>query len=460
MHTADTWRPADDIGEFVSGLRYEDIPARARDVVERAVLDTVGVTLAGVSEGAGRRAIAAIGASDPGDTGGTGVVGTDLRTSAPEAAFLTGTAAHSLDYDDYTYAYPLHPSATIVPPMLALACHEQVDGRDAIEAYTAGFETLYYLTAPVSPAHYEQGWHATGTFGVFAAAVTAASLMNLGPDATRDALGIAASMPAGLQRNFGTDTKPMHAGQAARSGLTAARLARQGFSAEQRALTGDSGFYDRYCGPDDIDRDAIPTPGEPLGVVTEGVNTKLYPACGATHSSIAAVRTLAGTHEITPADVERIAVEIAPFGRDALQYSTPSTGQEAKFSLEYCVAAALVRDRIGLGAFDPAAVTDSSVRSLLERVEVSYDGSLAYNDHRSSVTVTTVDGRQSTETVPHPPGTGANPITADELEGKFRECATRTVSESTAGTLVRSLRELRTVDSLEGTLSGVLPSGG
>jgi 2-methylcitrate dehydratase PrpD len=460
MHTADTWRPATDIGEFVSELGYEVIPARARDVVERAVLDTVGVTLAGVSEGAGRRAIAAMGAPDCGGTESAGVVGTDLRTSAPEAAFLTGTAAHSLDYDDYTYAYPLHPSATIVPPMLALAGHEQVDGRDAIEAYTAGFETLYYLTAPVSPAHYEQGWHATGTFGVFAAAATTASLIDLGPEATRDALRIAASMPAGLQRNFGTDTKPMHAGQAARSGLTAARLSREGFSAERRALTGEGGFYDRYCGPDDIDRDAIPTLGEPLGVVTEGVNTKLYPACGATHSSIAAVATLARTHEFAPADVERIAVEIAPFGKEALRYSTPGTGQEAKFSLEYCVAAALLRDRVGLGAFERAAVTDESIRSLLERVEVSYDESLVYNDHRSAVTVATVDGQQYTETVSHPPGTIANPVTADELERKFRECATRTVSEPIAGTLVRSLRELRTVDSLEKALSGALPAGG
>ncbi|MFC7133228.1 MULTISPECIES: MmgE/PrpD family protein [Salinibaculum] len=451
MHATDDWDPAADLGAFISDLHYDDVPATATDAIERAIVDTVGVTLAGMNEGAGQRALAAAGDSDCRD--GVPVVGTDMQTSAAEAAFLTGTSAHTLDYDDYTYAYPLHPSVAIVPPILSLLGHRDIDGRDAIVAYTAGFETLSTLTAPISSSHYQTGWHATGTFGVFAAAATAASLLDLAPAEIQHALHIAASTASGLRRNFGTDTKPMHAGQASRSGVTAALLAEQEFSAEAHALTGEGGFYDLYCGRDELDLDAVPTFGEPFGTVREGVNTKLYPSCGATHSSISAVSKLVETAGIAPETIDSITVEIAPFGRDALRYTRPETGAEAKFSLEHCVAAAACLDRVGLDAFENNQVERKDVHALRERVDVAYDDFLAYNDHRSTVTVVTTDGQRHTETVPHPPGTPANPLSADELRTKFRECAIRRLSGSAVSELYENLQTLRDADSLKAALA-------
>jgi 2-methylcitrate dehydratase PrpD len=447
MDETDDWDPAGELGTFISSLSYDDIPPESKSLIERCYVDTVGVTVAGVSDGAGKRALATVTGDSRGENTAP-IIGTQRRTTPAEAAFVTGTAAHSLDYDDYTYLYPLHPSATIVVPVLALVDQIDPDGEDAIEAYVAGFETLAHLSAPISETHYSLGWHATGTFGVFSAAATAASLLDLSPDEIRDALHIAASTPAGLRRNFGTDTKPMHAGQASRSGVTAALLAQQGFSADKRAITGEGGFYDLYC-DSEVSEDWTPvSPGERLAIVTAGVNTKKYPSCGATHSSIEATAKLHREHGFDPGTIERIVAEVAPFARDALRYSRPKTGTEAKFSMQYCIAAALVDERVGLATFDDDTVLRDDIAALLDRVEVQYDDDLSYNDHRSSVTVVTEDARRYNEVVSHPPGTMENPLSTGELRSKFIECTTGTLSESTAKETFASVSNLRAVDSL------------
>lgn len=456
MASRTTWQPATELGAFVAGLTYADVPAAARDLIERCFVDTVGVTLAGVTAGAGALATE-IGAGDTDDSA-VRLPGTGRRASATDAAFALGTAGHALDFDDYTYAYPLHPSVVTIAPVLALAPHTDASGRDAIAAYAAGFETMYGLVAPMSRSHYERGWHATGTIGTFGAAAAAASLLGLDAEATRRALSIAASMPAGLRRNFGTHTKPMHAGGAARSGVTAARLAARGFTADAAAIEGEGGFFDLYGAADGLDRAAVVSPGDPWGLIEEGVTAKKFPSCGATHSSIEGAAALANEHDLDPAAVASVEVEVAPFAADALAGSRPETGLEAKFSMAYCVAAAITRDRVGLADFENDAVGRDDVEPLLDRVAVRIDEGLHYNDHRSTVTVETTAGERYVSDVPHPPGTMQNPLTAAELEEKFLACATRAVPPAAARSVYDALSGLRDVEDLDAVLAATVPA--
>ena len=233
--------PERTLAEFVATLSYDDLPEGSVETITRAFVDTVGVTLAGTVEGAGRTAAESAGL-EPADRSPAALLGVAADDAPASVALRVGTASHALDYDDLSWAMDGHPSVTLVPPLLALADEAGADGEDLVTAYAAGFETECALAAPVSPAHYEAGWHATATFGTFGATAAAARLLGLDAEATRRALCIAASMPAGLKRNFGSMTKPLHAGLCSRAGVTAARLARDGLTADATAISGERGF--------------------------------------------------------------------------------------------------------------------------------------------------------------------------------------------------------------------------
>ncbi|ADJ15709.1 MmgE/PrpD family protein [Halalkalicoccus jeotgali] len=415
----------------VTDLDPNAIDGSTADLVERAFVDTVGVTLAGLSTDIGR----SVSRWRPDG----GLVATTERAELDHALAL-GAAGHALDYDDLSWAIDGHPSVVLVPPILALAGETEASGQEAIAAYVAGFEVMSRVAAPISPAHYEDGWHATATFGVFGAAAAAAWLLDLAPEETRNALCIAASTPAGLKRNFGSMTKPMHAGFAARSGLTAAILARDGITADDEAIGGDGGFLDLYG-----ERSEVEAPAGRY-IDERGIHTKAYPCCYFTHTAIAATQSLAVEHAIDPEDVESIVVEASQGAADALAHSNPETGLEAKFSMEYAVASALARDRVDLATFEEPALSDPTVEDLRERVSFRTDPDLAYDAHTSVVRLErdeTVERRQE-----NPPGTYGNPLSEDRQRAKFLDCATRTIREEHAEGLYEDLDGFAEVDSI------------
>jgi len=410
--------PEQALTDFVADLTYEDLPAGAPETVTRAFVDTVGVTLAGAVDEAGRVAAGAAGL-EPASASAAELLGVETEESPEEAALRVGTAAHALDYDDLSWAMDGHPSVALVPPLLALA-DGGTGGRDLVTAYAAGFETACAVAEPVSPDHYEAGWHATATFGTLGAAAAAAHLLDLAPAAVGHALSAAASMPAGLKRNFGSTTKPLHAGLCSRSGVTAARLAREGLTADPRAVSGDRGFWDLY-GPEE--RTAF-TVGDRWHLRESGIHIKAYPCCYFTHAAIAAAQDLA----VSPEAVERVVVEASQGAADALHHADPETGLEAKFSMEYCVASALVRERVGLDTFTPAAVDDPAVQRVRERVEFRVDDGLPYDAHAGRVLVET-DERIHEHRRVDPPGTHDDPLSAAQLRHKFEECAGRVLPD-------------------------------
>lgn len=419
--------PRDDtaIAEFVSTLRFEDLTDEEIRTVERAFVDTVGVGIAGLAEPAARKVRSRFGGIDPIANESAGRAGetTDRVADPSTAGLLIGTAAHALDYDDLSWSTDGHPSVTLVPVPLALAEHAEVSGRDAITAYAAGYETACAVAGPVSPTHYERGWHATATIGSFAAAAAAARLLDLDPERTEHALAIAASTASGLKTNFGSMTKPLHAGLAVRDGITAALLAGDGFTGSPGAISDEAGFWGVYAdGPE-----SSFSIGDPRHLDTYGLQVKAYPCCYYTHAAIAATASLADDHAIDPESIRRIDVTGSRAAADALQYAEPSSPTEAKFSMQHAVAAAVITDRVGLQSFEESFVSDDRVRRLRKRVTFHVDENRPYNANGADVKIETANGTVET-TRDRPPGTRRDPLTDEELDVKFRDCVERRLS--------------------------------
>jgi len=453
------------LAEFVAGTEYDDLPGGVPETVTRAVVDTVGVTLAGAVEGAGETAGRSAGI-DTDDADPATLLGTDGGDDPATTALRVGTAAHALDYDDLSWALDGHPSVTLVPPLFALAEEAGASGRELITAFAVGFEVECAIAGPISPEHYEAGWHATATFGAFGAAAAAASLLELDAEATERALSIAASTPAGTKRNFGSMTKPLHAGLCCRSGVTAATLARDGLTATTTAISGDQGFWDLYDPRSDADRDgghgdnardefAFDPDGD-WAIETEGIHAKAYPCCYFTHTSIAATAEVVADG-VAPDDLERIEVRAAGGAGDALAYPDPETGLQAKFSMEHAVACAAVRDRVDLAAFEADALADPAIDAVRERIDFAVDGSLPYDSHEATVRVETVDGEVHERRRTNPPGVHGDPLSPAKRREKFLECAQRAVSDGEAERLYERLCELPKLEDVAATVAGSDP---
>ncbi|HEX2456642.1 MAG TPA: MmgE/PrpD family protein [Vicinamibacterales bacterium] len=431
-----------------------DIPAAARQRAGAALLDTVGVTLAGASEPAAR-IVQQVVAGEGGD--GCTILGATGRASPASAALANGTAAHALDFDDMCFVSLAHPSAPLVAAAIAAGEVAAAGGRALLDAYVAGFEIEARLGRTMNPRHYQRGWHCTSTLGTIGAAAASARLLGLDAGVAAHALAIAASEASGLKENFGTMVKPLHAGLAARNGLLAVLLARAGFTASAHALDGTQGFLVAM----DSERPSLDQELQDLGtrweIVDTGITVKLYPSCAATHPTLDAVLDLRRRHAVTTADVDRIDVAVDSITPTVLIHSRPATGLEAKFSMEYCVAAAIVRGVVGIDTFDAASLGDPEVQALLPRVTMRVDPGLdgvAPPLTQSRVAIVLRDGRTISQEANGARGYPDRPASADELGAKFLGCAKRTIAEDAAHHALERLRgidgesDIRTVASI------------
>jgi 2-methylcitrate dehydratase PrpD len=276
------------VADFIATAR---VPADARARAGMAFRDTLGVMLAGAAEPAAR--IAQAMAAEEG-RGACSVIGTGVQTSAGQAALANGVAAHALDYDDMCFVSLAHPSCALVPALLAAGELMHASPVALQDAYVVGFEVECRLGEVMNPRHYDQrGWHCTSSIGTVGAAAAAARVLGLEADATRHALGIAASSACGLKENIGTMVKPLHAGLAARNGLLAAQLAQRGFTASAQALDGPQGYLHAMDSERPTLEPAVASLGARWEIIATGVTVKLYPSCAATHPPLDAIRGLA-----------------------------------------------------------------------------------------------------------------------------------------------------------------------
>lgn len=430
-------------------------PAAARAHAATAFLDTIGVTLAGASEPAGRIVQSVVVAQG---LGPCVVLGTPIRAGAATAALANGTAAHALDFDDMCFVSLAHPSAPLVPAALAAAEVAGSSGRAALDAYVVGFEIEGRLGRVMNPRHYERGWHCTSTIGSIGAAAAASRLLGLEPSAAAHALAIAASEASGLKENFGTMVKPLHAGLAARNGVIAALLAQGGMTASAQAIDGPQGYLRAFDSAGEALGDAIADLGSRWEIVETGITMKLYPSCAGTHPTLDAILDLRDEHGFTADGVERIDVEVDSITPGILIHDRPSTGLEGKFSMPFCAAAAVVYGRVGIDTFDDAALQDSAVQALIPRVtmtaDASFDGA-APPLTQSRVRIHLRDGRTLAREARGARGYPERPASAGELAAKFRACASRVMSDEEAERALERLREIEGIDDVR-ELTGAL----
>lgn len=444
------------LAEFVAGTPSKAIAPAAREQAKRAFLDTVGVTLAGSRE-EGPAIVAAM-IRDQGGGEAATVIGAGFRAPAAQAALVNGTAAHALDFDDVTMNMRGHPSVPLIPALLALGEKLGSNGRDVLDAYVLGFEMQCKLGRAIGDRHYALGWHTTSTLGTVGAAAACARLLRLDEERTRNAIGIAASLASGLQQNFGTMTKPLHAGWAAHNGVVAAELAARGFEASTQALEGPSGFLRAMSGGAEIDAEtAVRHLADPWEIVEPGIGVKLYPCCYATHRAIDAALEIREEPGFDPQAIERVELRLSKGTLLPLIAWPPVTGLQAKFSMQYCVATALINGRVALDTFrDEAVATREDVRALAGRIAVREQGEpLNFPiEGWAEVRVAAGGGQHSAE-VAIPRGDPKNPLTWDELADKFRDCAATTLSAERLEAVIGLCKRLDEVPDI-GPLAGMI----
>jgi 2-methylcitrate dehydratase PrpD len=431
--TQATHAVTDEVAGFVVSTQSRDIPADVAHLGKRSVIDGIGLALAGAASGCGhiaQRYLVSLGlATDRGST----VIGSPLRVPARFAAFANGLAIHADDYDDTqlavardrVYGLLTHPTAPALPPALALAERDHRSGADLMLAYQVGVEVECKVAEAIAPRHYQHGFHSTATCGSIGAAAGAAKMLGLDRGATRRALAIGATQAGGLRENFGTMTKPFHAGRAAENGVTAAEIAALGLTASPTALEADRGFF-RAAGGGYSPEMIMGKLGHPWTFRLPGVSIKPHPSGSLTHPGMAVMMDLIRAHDIRPERVKRVAVGTNHNMPNALIHHQPGNELQAKFSMEFCMAILLLERQGGLEQFTDEVVNRADVQAMIRKVQfgVHPEAEAAGFDKMTTIIeVELDDGTVITGRADFGKGSPANPMTDAELCEKFRQCA-------------------------------------
>ncbi|HTT05523.1 MAG TPA: MmgE/PrpD family protein [Steroidobacteraceae bacterium] len=406
------------LARYAREISLADYPADVRHQGARTLLNWLGCAIGGSHDAAVVHAAAALTpfAGPP----QAQLLGRTERVDALTAALINGIAGHVLDYDDTHLKTIIHPAASVVPALLALAQHQRVSGAQFLNALLIGVETECRIGNAVYPSHYELGWHITGTCGVFGAAAACGRLLDLSQEQMVWALGLAASQPVGLKIQFGTDTKSFHPGRAAQGGLLAALLAQQGFTAAAASLEGRDGWGQALSRAHDWSQI---TAG--LGTHFESaLNTYKPFACGiVTHPAIDAAIQLRNAYALGEPVGERsirsIQLQANPLVLSLTGKHSPQSGLDGKFSIYHCIAAAIVFGAAGVHQFTDAAVRDPRVIALRDRVSVQTDP--AVSTEQCTLTIALADGRRLSRHIEHAIGSLERPMSDAQLEGKFRD---------------------------------------
>lgn len=417
---------AEELSARIVASTFDQLTPLARRYAKVGLLDTLAVGMAGADDDAAIIARRIVGtAAGPALAWGTGE-----RLSVLEAAFANGVAANVLDFDDCTDNLGGHPSSPILPALIGLAEERGASGREVLTAYVVGFETETCLGRGVNFHHYEKGWHPTATLGIFGAAAACAKLMGLDEHRTMHALALCTSLAAGIKSNLGSMAKPMHIGHCSRSGLMAARLAAEGFTANPDAFEHHQGFLEVFNGAGHYDIDRILAKwGTPWEIEMPGIAIKQYPCCLSTQAVVDAMLRLVREHDVHPADVARVDGRISPRRLEHTDRPAPRSALDAKLSVQYVLARALVDREITLPHFQGESHRDPGVRQAMTLVHVAaLDApTLAREgDMYADVAVTLKDGRSFADHIDRPVGHEAGvPLAPDLHKAKFEACTRR-----------------------------------
>ena len=431
------------LSEWAAGFRLADAPTTVRLVARNCLLDWTGVTLAGLHEPLVRK-LRAFALAEGGAPRAT-LLGFVDKTSLRQAALVNGTAGHALDYDDIHRSIRGHPTATVLPAVLAVAEHRACHGEELLAAFIVGFEMICRVGRFMGNSHYDRGWHSTATIGAIGAAAAVSRLLGSDATSTAHAIGLAATQAAGLKAMLGTMAKPLHAGKAAESGVLAALLAADGFTSRTDVLEAVQGFGDTQSdGPD-------PTAcldGLGQSWMLPQVLFKYHAACYGVHPAVACCIRLRDEHDITPDQVAEVDLRIAEHVLRTANIAEPTTGLQGKFSL--CMTAAMALSRIDMG--DPAIFSDALMRrpdlvELRRRVTVTPDARFR-TMAAAEVRITTRDGIVLIHAEDLEGAAVAPRAQWDSLVMKFLALCTPLMGSRRAAWLAREIDRLPEADSL------------
>jgi 2-methylcitrate dehydratase PrpD len=420
------------VSEFVVNTRYEDIPQDVIALGKKSILDGFGLALAGSVSTLAPLIKQYLGALGP-CAAKSCIMGTALKVPPRFAAFANGNFIHADDYDDTqlavakdrVYGLLTHPTVPVLPPAFALCELEQRTGKELLTAYHVGVEVECKIAEAISPRHYNDGFHTTGTIGAFGSVAACAKLRGLDAAKTAYALGIAAAEAGGLRENFGSMTKPFHAGHAAEAGVVAADLAALGWTAASNILEAEYGFFHAAGGG--FDPAAIMDRlGKPWTFASPGVSIKPYPSGSLTHPAMGEMMRLIRQYDIKPAEVKKVDVGGNNRMVTTLLHHHPATGLQAKFSMEFGLAILLLQRKAGLAEYTDAVVQRSDLQEMIRRVNFYVDlqaEQAGFDKMTSILKIYMNDGRVLSGRAQFAKGSPANPMSYDEVADKFRGCA-------------------------------------
>ncbi len=431
-------------------LRREDFPADVSRIARQCFIDWFAVTLA-----ARHDPLVEILSAEALEEGGhalASLIGREQRVGRLQAALINGAASHALDYDDVHGVLLGHPSVTLVPALLAAAQGRQVSGARLIESFVAGYETLIRVARLVNPAHYDRGFHSTGTLGSFGAAAACAHLAGLDANTTATAFGIAGTSTSGLKSMFGTMCKPMHAGLAARNGLAAVRLAARGFGSRTDVLEAEQGFASAL-GSFDADAAQAALADAPRGFYILENLFKYHAACYGTHGGIEATRLALGARlgaqsKPDTSGLRSVSVRASKRMQRVCAIANPQTGLEAKFSVRATIAFVLAGlDTAGIHSYSDELVRSATVRNFIERIQVDWVDQAS--DMLTEVTID-FDGQPRAQGR-FDPGIAERDLDRQQnrIEAKFRALTTPEIGTARAEALLVALNRLDEVASID-----------
>mgnify|MGYP001431740685 FL=1 len=444
-----------EVTAFVLETGYEGIPSEVIELGKKSMLDGLGLALSGSVAETG--VILKKYLEQQGLSGQTTVIGTGLRVQERFAAFANGVGVHADDYDDTqlavqkdrVYGLLTHPTAPCLPAALAVSEKHDQSGQELISAYNLGLEVETKISEAMSPRHYQHGFHSTATCGVFASTSAVAKLYGLDSDTTTRALAIAGSQAAGLRENFGTMTKPFHAGRAAEAGVIAADLAQAGWTATDKILESPRGFFQAHGGGYELDA-LHGKLGNPWTFMDPGVSIKPHPSGSLTHPGMTKMLELVLEHDIQPGDVEKVDVGTNHNMPNALIHHRPTDELQAKFSMEFCMAILLLERRGALPEFTDEVVNSSDVKSMINRINFGVHPeaeAAGYDKMTTIIDIHMKDGEVISGRADFGKGSPANPMSYDEVADKFRGCAE--FAEWDKGKTEQIIETVRTLEQLK-----------
>lgn len=457
------------VAEFVVGTEARDLPDDVVALGKKSILDGIGLALSGSVAQSGalvRRHLDDLGLM----AGAATVIGAGRKVAPRFAAFANGVGIHADDYDDTqlavaadrVYGLLTHPTAPALPAALAMGEVLGASGAKVMLAYHLGVEVECKIAEAIAPRHYQTGFHATATCGTFAAAAAAASLLGLDVETTARALSIAGSQSAGLRENFGTMTKPFHAGRASESGVAAAQFAAMGWTATDKILEAPRGFFQAAGGGYDVDaiRGRL---GDPWTFANPGVSIKPHPSGSLTHPGMTEMVRLIHEHDIKAKDVKHVRIGTNSNMPNALIHHRPQDELQAKFSMEFCMAILLLDRKAGLGEFTDATTQRDDVKAMIEKVDFVIDEraeKAGYHKMTTIIDVTLNDGRVVHGEADFGKGSPANPMSYEEVADKFRDNAAHArLARAAADEVVSLVRDLESQPSLERLMALVAKAG-